>query len=64
MIMMGSLIQTFLDHLSVERGVSAHTISAYRRDLHRYQGFLAALGVSDPAAVSPTMINDFIDAAA
>ena len=39
------LIRSFLDHLSVERGASAHTVAGYRRDLARYAGFLAARGV-------------------
>ena len=42
------LMQTFLDHLVVERGVSRHTLQAYRRDLRRYTDFLAGEGVDDP----------------
>ncbi|WP_255788955.1 site-specific integrase, partial [Mycobacteroides abscessus] len=30
-------IQSYLDHLDVERGVAANTLSSYRRDLRRYQ---------------------------
>lgn len=33
-----------MDHLTVERGLAAHTLEAYRRDLLRYQAALAALG--------------------
>lgn len=36
------LVAGFLDHLNVERGVSPHTLAAYRRDLTRYQRFLDA----------------------
>ncbi len=32
----------YLDHLSVERGLSSNTIAAYRRDLNRYLGWLAS----------------------
>ena len=32
----------YLDHLTVERGLSANTIGAYRRDLARYRRFLEA----------------------
>ncbi len=53
------LLQTYLDHLSVERGVSPHTLSAYRRDLRRYVSWLAERGVSDPAAVSPPLVQDY-----
>jgi integrase/recombinase XerD len=40
-------IQRFLDHLTVERGLSPHTIAAYRRDLERYAAFLRERGISD-----------------
>ncbi len=33
------LIDRFLDHLGVERGLSPHTCSAYRRDLHHLLAF-------------------------
>ncbi|MDI6693352.1 MAG: site-specific tyrosine recombinase XerD [Anaerosomatales bacterium] len=41
-------IRDFLDHLAVERGASAHTLDAYRRDLARYEETLADRGVTDP----------------
>ncbi len=34
----------YLDHLTVERGLAAHTLQAYRRDLLRYQAMLAGRG--------------------
>ncbi|HEY7660392.1 MAG TPA: site-specific tyrosine recombinase XerD [Actinomycetota bacterium] len=40
-------IERFLDHLTVERGLSPHTIAAYRRDLVRYAEFLRGRGVTD-----------------
>ena len=36
----------YLAHLSVERGSSTQTISAYRQDLDDYLGFLQELGIS------------------
>lgn len=59
MITMAELVQAFLDHLSVERGVSPHTASAYRRDLRRYVAYLAEQGVEDPAAVTRAMIDSY-----
>ena len=53
------LIQTYLDHLTVERGMSRHTVAAYRRDLHRYADYLAELGVTDPSQVSSAMIGNY-----
>ena len=44
-------VQRFLDHLAVERGLSPHTVAAYRRDLGRYVGFLRERGISDARQV-------------
>jgi integrase/recombinase XerD len=46
-------VQTYLDHLTVERALAANTLASYRRDLTRYVGWLAAAGVDDLAAVGP-----------
>jgi integrase/recombinase XerD len=56
---LAKLVQTYLDHLVVERGVSRHTLQAYRRDLRRYLAFLAAQGVTDPASVTPALVADY-----
>ena len=44
-------LQRFLDHLAVERGLSEHTIAAYRRDLERYARFLRDRGITDARRV-------------
>jgi integrase/recombinase XerD len=36
---------SYLDHLTVERGLATNTLAAYRRDLTRYGGYLAAQGI-------------------
>lgn len=41
---MAGAIRQYLDHLTVERGLAAHTIEAYRRDLQRYAATLAGVG--------------------
>ncbi|WP_212999912.1 site-specific tyrosine recombinase XerD [Winogradskya consettensis] len=46
-------VQTYLDHLTVERGLSRNTLTSYRRDLDRYLESLTAAGVTDLAAVTP-----------
>jgi len=33
-------LQSFLDHLTIERGLSSNSISAYRRDLAKFSDFL------------------------
>ncbi len=38
-------VRTYLDHLTVERGLAANTLSSYTRDLGRYDEFLAAQGI-------------------
>ena len=44
-------IRRYLDHLTVERGLAAHTLEAYRRDLQRYAATLAAGGRTEIGAV-------------
>jgi integrase/recombinase XerD len=50
----------YLDHLTVERGLSPNTVAAYRRDLGRYVSFLAARDVTDPAEVDEAIVRSFL----
>ena len=50
----------YLDHLTVERGLAAHTIEAYRRDLQRYTVTLAAAGRTDIAAVTTEDVAEYL----
>lgn len=43
---MQPLIHEFLEYLLVERGLSAHSIAAYRRDLEQYWEFLETHGIT------------------
>lgn len=52
-------VDTYLRHVSIERGLSANTVAAYRRDLVVYGSWLAEQGIDDPAAVTTTAISDF-----
>ncbi len=54
-----ALIQTYLDHLTVERGISRHTVAAYRRDLLRYADYLAELHITDPSQVTGAVIGSY-----
>lgn len=53
-------IGTYLDHLSVERGLAANTLVSYRRDLSRYERFLDSEGVSDVGVVTESLITAFM----
>ncbi|MFB2556906.1 site-specific tyrosine recombinase XerD [Herbiconiux liangxiaofengii] len=52
-------VDRFLRHLTVERGLSANTLSAYRRDLVRYSAWLTGRGLTDLAAVGENDIGAF-----
>lgn len=52
-------ISAYLDHLGVERGLAVNTISAYRRDLRRYQDYLRSHEISGAENVSASVINGF-----
>jgi len=55
-------VRRYLDHLTVERGLAAHTIAAYRRDLQRYAATLAAAGKTKIAEVTTTDVADYLAA--
>jgi integrase/recombinase XerD len=59
MVAVSAAIRAFLDHLSVERAVSAHTYAAYRRDLERYTRYLAEHDVSGLDQVTPALIAEY-----
>jgi integrase/recombinase XerD len=46
------VVRTYLDHLTVERGLAGNTLASYRRDLTRYVDALAAAGVTDLGQVT------------
>lgn len=53
-------VQRFLDHLAVERGLSANTVAAYRRDLGRYGSFLRDRGIADARRVDERAVAAFL----
>ena len=57
---LASEAERYLDHLSVERGLSGNTLDAYRRDLRRYVAFLSRRDVEQPGAVDEGAIRSFV----
>ncbi|XEE28235.1 site-specific tyrosine recombinase XerD [Mycolicibacterium sp. jd] len=57
---MDDQFQGYLDHLAIERGVAANTLSSYRRDLRRYAEHLASRGVTDLAGVAEADVSEFL----
>jgi len=54
-----SLIREYLNHLTVERGLSKNTISAYNRDLERFFTFLDVQKV-DPLRIQEAHLTDYL----
>ena len=55
------VVEGYLAHLAVERGVSAHTAAAYRRDLRRYAGYLTAIGADSLGEVSSAQVAQYVE---
>ncbi len=54
------MVRTYLDHLGVERGLAANTLSSYRRDLRRYLAYLEAQGVGRLDDVTEATVTGFL----
>ena len=57
---LGRAVRTYLDHLTVERGVADNTLTSYRRDLRRYLAHLDARGVTSLDDVTAEVVTDFL----
>ena len=58
----GAAVRRYLDYLAVERVLASNTLSAYRRDLRRYAGWLAAAGIDDPGQAGEPDLVAFLGA--
>ena len=56
-------IDQFLIYLSAERGYSAHTVRAYRTDLHQLAGFAADRGATASADLDLELLREWLWAA-
>lgn len=52
-------VDAFLRHITIERGLSAHTVAAYRRDLTGYLEWLESHDVVDTDGVTTDLVTRF-----
>lgn len=57
---MHALVEQFLDHLALERGLSDHTRKAYAGDLAGLAAFAAGRGIASVNALTRARITDFL----
>lgn len=53
-------VQRYLDHLTIERGLSPNTVDAYRRDLRIYLAFLAKRSIQDPREIDEKLLRSYL----
>jgi len=57
---MGQMVKQFLDHLTVEAGLSRNTILAYARDLKGFLDFCGTCQVRRIREITPLVIQDYM----
>lgn len=58
---MDEAVQSFLDHLSIERGLSANTIAAYGRDLNGFMKYLKENGITSQDQLTDTIMTGYLN---
>jgi integrase/recombinase XerD len=53
-------VRDYVQHVSVEKGLSTNTVAAYKRDLGRLLAWADTAGVHDLSAVSAATLGDFV----
>ena len=53
-------VDAYLRHISIERGLSDHTVAAYGRDLSGYVGWLRTQGVTETDDVTTALVGAFV----
>lgn len=59
MALVSVAIESFIRHISIERGLSKNTTESYRRDLGRYKEFLDAKSIKRVNSVTEILILEF-----
>ncbi len=57
---MDRAVRTYLDHLTVEKGLALNTLTSYRRDLRRYREHLAGAGIDQLDQISESTVSEFL----
>lgn len=57
---LGRSVSGYLAHLTVERGLSTHTVGAYRGDLSRFVEFAHSHEIQDPTDLTPALIEGYV----
>ncbi|WP_375384602.1 site-specific tyrosine recombinase XerD [uncultured Microbacterium sp.] len=52
-------VDEYLRHISIERGLSDHTVAAYRRDLAGYLTWLHGRGIDDSREITSALVAEF-----
>lgn len=54
-------LRGFLHHLAAERGLSANTVAAYRRDLTHHLNWLEERAIGSPCSVLPGHVEEYLE---
>lgn len=57
---MNNYVQSFLDYLKIERGLSKNTIQSYEDDLQAYCSFLSAAGIQNILSANSEVLSKFM----
>ena len=55
------MVERYIRHLAIERGVAQNTLKAYRADLNRYQEFLEKSGIANADDITDLHIVNFAE---
>ncbi|MFA6034887.1 MAG: site-specific integrase, partial [Myxococcota bacterium] len=58
--MLDQQIDSFINHIKAERGLSPNTVSAYARDLARFAAWLAESGIGSASGCGPSDVAGFM----
>ena len=57
---LAQLVDEYLRHLSIERGLAKNSIAAYKRDLGSYLGYLEKQNITNPSQVTEAQVTGYV----